>query len=90
MSHVEDDEPALLLAKYDKEKEKDILLNETQVVPALSNDREEKQIESNLWYLDIGASNHMTGYKSKFSELNDGITGIVRFGDGSKVPIKGK
>lgn len=39
------------------------------------------------WYL--GASNHMTGDKSAFSELDVGVIGCVKFGDGSKVNIRG-
>lgn len=90
MAQVEDEEPALLLAKCDKKEENMMLLNEKQVMPALLTDDTEGQVESNLWYLDNGASNHMMGYKSKFSELNEGISGLVRFGDGSTVKIKGK
>lgn len=45
---------------------------------------------SNVWYLDNGASNHMTGTKSKFSNLNEDVTVQVKFGDGSTVKIKGK
>ena len=41
------------------------------------------------WYLDSGASNHMTGSKVAFSELDGGVTGSVRFGDNSKVEIRG-
>ena len=41
------------------------------------------------WYLDSGASNHMTGSKVAFSELNDDVTGMVKFGDGSRVAIRG-
>ncbi|XP_066384710.1 uncharacterized protein [Miscanthus floridulus] len=37
------------------------------------------------WYLDSGASNHMTGFKAAFSELNDDVTGTVKFGDGSRL-----
>ena len=37
------------------------------------------------WYLDSGANNHMTGSKAAFSELDDDVTGTVKFGDGSKV-----
>ena len=44
----------------------------------------------NTWYLDNGASNHMTGDPAKFKELNRNITGKVRFGDGSAVEIMGK
>ena len=43
-----------------------------------------------MWYLDNGASNHMTGDPSKFRELNSGVTGRVKFGDGSAVQIEGK
>jgi hypothetical protein len=39
------------------------------------------------WYLDSGASNHMTGSKAVFSELDGNVMGSVRFGDGSKVEI---
>ncbi|GKE33507.1 uncharacterized mitochondrial protein-like protein [Tanacetum coccineum] len=46
--------------------------------------------EDDVWYFDNGASNHMTGNYSYFSELNEDITGRVRFGDGSCVSIKGK
>lgn len=37
------------------------------------------------WYLDTGATNHMTGRRDVFSELDTsiGIGGSVRFGDGS-------
>lgn len=45
---------------------------------------------SNMWYLDNGASNHMTGQYSKFDKLDDNMTGQVRFGDCSMVQIKGK
>ena len=38
-------------------------------------------------YLDSGASNHMTGSKEAFSELDDDVTGVVKFGDGSRVAI---
>ena len=44
----------------------------------------------NLWYLDNGASNHMTGNRSYFKTLDETITGKVRFGDDSRIDIKGK
>jgi hypothetical protein len=43
-----------------------------------------------LWYLDIGATNHMTGTREIFSELDTGIQGMVRFGDGSVIAIAGR
>ena len=41
-------------------------------------------------YLDNGTSNHMTRDRCIFHELDDGITGHVKFRDGSKVQIMGK
>ena len=41
------------------------------------------------WYLDSGASNHMIGSKVVFSELDDDVTSMVKFGDGSRVAIRG-
>ena len=40
--------------------------------------------------LDTGATNHMTGSRNVFVELNTGITRTVKFGDGSVVAIEGK
>ena len=39
------------------------------------------------WYLDSDASNHMTGSKETFSELDGNVTGTVKFDDGSRVAI---
>lgn len=44
----------------------------------------------NVWYLDNGASNHMTGNRAYFSKIDESITGKVRFGDDSCIDIKGK
>ncbi|XP_074356599.1 uncharacterized protein LOC141696344 [Apium graveolens] len=63
-------------------EERTLLLNEKDVRPKLSKDFD-MQTESNLLYLDNGASNHMTGLRSKFKELDESITGQVKFGDGS-------
>jgi hypothetical protein len=42
------------------------------------------------WVLDSGATNHMTGARSAFAELDTNIHGTVRFGDGSVVEIEGR
>lgn len=47
-------------------------------------------MDSNMWYLDNGASNHMSGHYSKFNKIDVKITGQVKFGDGSMVQIMGK
>ena len=40
------------------------------------------------WYLDFGANNYMTGSKAAFFELDDEVTGTVKFGEGSRVGIR--
>ncbi|XP_074378634.1 uncharacterized protein LOC141720181 [Apium graveolens] len=83
----DDDEPALLMVEHMKETKKELMLNEQTVRPRLSA-TVEKLGESNMWYLDNGAYNHMTGYRSKFKSLDEGVMGQVRFGDGSTVEIQ--
>ncbi|KAL8100917.1 hypothetical protein AgCh_032970 [Apium graveolens] len=89
MAQTNDDEPTLLLAKHDKEC-KETMLNEGGVTPVVMINGKEIKISSNVWYLDNGASNHMSDDREKFMELNEGITGSVKFGDGSTVKIQGK
>jgi len=64
-----------------------VCLFEAKVTPRLDapEDRDDSR-----WILDTGASNHMTGTRSLFSELDKGIGGSVRFGDGSTVAIEGR
>jgi hypothetical protein len=42
------------------------------------------------WYLDSDTSNHMTGTKEAFFELDGDVTGTVKFSDGSRVEIRGR
>ncbi|CAA7019223.1 unnamed protein product [Microthlaspi erraticum] len=43
-----------------------------------------------IWFLDSGCSNHMTGEKSWFIELDEGFKHSVRLGNGSRLPVEGK
>ena len=45
---------------------------------------------STTWYLDNGASNHMTGDRNKFQNLDERYSGSVKFVDGSSMKIQGK
>lgn len=54
------------------------------------NALEMSQDKSNVWYLENGASNHMTGDRSYFNQLDETITGKVKFGDDLRIDIKGK
>ena len=64
-----------------------VYLNEGNVIPR----RFETHTDGdNMWYLDNGASNHMSGNREFFSVLDEHVTGKVRFGDDSRIDIKGK
>ena len=52
----------------------------------LGNGSDDDRIDD--WYLDSGATHHMTGRREFFSDL-DTVGGSVRFGDSSAVEIKG-
>ncbi|GKC12430.1 hypothetical protein Tco_1009212, partial [Tanacetum coccineum] len=78
----EDLEPTLLMA---------ILEDEEQKVSLHKKDVEYKETNmDSLWYLDNRASNHKTGVREYFKELDEKVSGKVRFGDGSYIEIKGK
>ena len=43
-----------------------------------------------LWYLDTGATNHMTVRREFFLNLDKSTSGFVKFGDNSKIRIEGR
>nr|GEW78931.1 ribonuclease H-like domain, reverse transcriptase, RNA-dependent DNA polymerase [Tanacetum cinerariifolium] len=77
----EDSEPNLLMAILE-DKEQKVLLHEDVGYKEKNKD--------SLWYLDNGASNHMTEVREHFKELNEKVSGKVRFEDGSYIEIKEK
>ncbi|KAI3518152.1 hypothetical protein L1887_06594 [Cichorium endivia] len=83
----QDNEPALLLSTF--EDGNWVFLNEESLKPQLQTHGNSQNL-SRIWYLDTGASNHMTGDKSKFRSLNESIQGYVKFGNESRVRIEGK
>ncbi|XP_031490481.1 uncharacterized protein LOC116257672 [Nymphaea colorata] len=101
LTQADDTEPALLLAELEEvvpatlerqewqERQEAVMLNEEQVWPELHGTEHGKET-TDIWYLDNSASNHMTRDRVKFRELDEAITGKVKFGDGSSVQIIGK
>ncbi|XP_071738890.1 uncharacterized protein [Rutidosis leptorrhynchoides] len=76
----------MYVANQRNEKEM-IHLSEKKVFPAKYESHDGRK---NMWYLDTGATNHMTGNKGLFSKLDTDIGGTVRFGDNSCVDIEGR
>ncbi|XP_013639745.1 PREDICTED: uncharacterized protein LOC106345014 [Brassica oleracea var. oleracea] len=64
-----------------------VYLNENKVQPSTWETEEDME---NVWYLDNRASNHMSGNRLFFYRLDESVTGVVRFGDDSRINIKGK
>ncbi|XP_074376484.1 uncharacterized protein LOC141718044 [Apium graveolens] len=89
LTQVDDDEPALLMEECRGMTRVLVLLNEVGVTSSMGQQHKYKA-DISVWYLDNGASNHMTGERSRFKELDENVHGQVRFGDGSTVCIKGK
>ncbi|XP_071699491.1 uncharacterized protein [Rutidosis leptorrhynchoides] len=85
---TQEEEHTLLLTVCGEENNSLILLNEEKVFPNMYEDSGDTT--KKVWYLDNGASNHMTNLKSAFAELDENKIGQVGFGDGSKVTIAGK
>ncbi|XP_074336163.1 uncharacterized protein LOC141673327 [Apium graveolens] len=81
IAKVENDEPTLLLEKFERNEKNQVVLNKVEVTM-----NREVGGESNTWYVDNGASNHMTGDKSKFNVLNAEVSGNLSDG-GNRVEI---
>jgi len=69
--------------------DRQLTLNEVKICPELHYTSDGVSY-GDVWYLDNGASNHMTGDREKFREIDPTVAGKVTFGDGSSVEIKGK
>ncbi|GJW48913.1 zinc finger, CCHC-type containing protein [Tanacetum coccineum] len=82
------EEETLLLCVKGEHVPSMVMLNEDIVFPKLHENQNNGNRD--MWYLNNGASNHMTGERNLFAELNESVTGRVWFGDGSTVKIKGK
>ena len=43
----------------------------------------------NLWYLDTGCSNHMTGHREWFVNIDDKVKSKIKFADNNSVTAEG-
>lgn len=43
-----------------------------------------------VWYIDSACSNHLTGNKAKFKDLDETQKSLVRLGDDKQVQVEGK
>jgi hypothetical protein len=91
---VEEEEPALLLAHASIKLSPAtstaaalLHLDEPRAHALLSDDSSNDK--TNGWCLDTDTTNHMTGQREFFTELNSNVWGSVRFGDASGVEING-
>ena len=48
------------------------------------------QVPYSVWFVVSGCSNHMTGMKEIFSDLDEAQRMIMRLGDNKKVQVEGK
>ena len=87
MAQANADKPALLMAVANQVQKELIYVNEEKVFPEKYRSYDDGEF---TWYLDTGATNHMTGNKGLFSTLDTDLGGTVRFGDNSSVEIRGK
>ena len=52
-------------------------------------DIDDTEKDPQQWILDTGATNHMTGSRTAFSDLDTSTVGTVCFGDSSLIRIEG-
>jgi hypothetical protein len=93
------DQPALLLTTVNavriEKTWRDVKPAETGMMHHVVHLNEEKAFplerddDNDVWVLDTGASNHMTGHREALTSLDTTVRGTVRFSDGSLVEIEG-
>ena len=51
---------------------------------------ETKGRNDSRWLLDSGSSNHLSGNKDAFSELDESLCSSIKLGDDHTIPVLGK
>ena len=78
------DETQAHYAEEDAEEE------DAQPTLFMASSASDKVDASSIWFLDSGCSNHMTGYKQLFEELDETYKLKVRLGDDKMIQVEGK
>ncbi|XP_066320732.1 uncharacterized protein [Miscanthus floridulus] len=78
--------PPLVAATTPPPKRRPLRIVEGKVFAKLDGDAER---DDGVWYLDSGATNHMSGSRNAFINIDTAVRGFVKFGDGSEVAIEG-
>ncbi|KAA0025454.1 keratin, type I cytoskeletal 9-like [Cucumis melo var. makuwa] len=90
LTRATDKEPALMIGTcIGRDRVGGVLLSKEQLLPKIyyNNKNEENK---GVWYLNNGASNHMTNHHEKLQELDGSVTGRVKFLNESTIQIMGK
>jgi hypothetical protein len=77
-----------LVAVTEGEKGTAVMLWEEKVFVQLG--KLEAHRDTSVWIVDTGATNHMTGSRTAFIDLDTRVRGTVQFGDDSVVEIEGR
>ncbi|KAK3030143.1 hypothetical protein RJ639_037664 [Escallonia herrerae] len=72
------------LASYAEEMEDE---EESKLFMASFHDT---NVERGVWFVDSGYSNHMTGTRSMFKELDESFKKLIRLGDDKQIEVGGK
>ncbi|XP_057540747.1 uncharacterized protein LOC130818601 [Amaranthus tricolor] len=72
---------------FQQKEEANFTENNDQLFYTCLNAQEE---QTDTWYIDSGCSNHMTGNKNSFANLDENIKSQITLGDGSNQVVAGK
>ncbi|XP_019414559.1 PREDICTED: uncharacterized protein LOC109326317 [Lupinus angustifolius] len=82
------------LSKDENSDEEVLLMSQNEITELMLNDGVEAQMvttkdDADNWYLDTGCSNHMTGHRDWFIQLDDSVRTRVKFVDDSFITAEG-
>ncbi|XP_038875143.1 uncharacterized protein LOC120067679 [Benincasa hispida] len=73
-----------------EKREQSNFIEEKEQETLLMTCHHNKELGTNIWYIDTVCSNHMCGNKPLFSHLDESYHSTVTFGNNSKVNVVGK